>query len=56
MREILGNGTLYGFKIFGEAFTPASIMVLAPGGFLTLGLIIALVQFLRQKAERKEKN
>lgn len=56
VREILGNGTLYGFKIFGEAFTPAAIMVLAPGGFLTLGLIIALVQFLRQKAERKEKN
>ena len=56
VREILGNGTLYGFPIFGNAFTPAAIMVLAPGGFLTLGLIIALVQYLRQKAERKEKN
>ena len=55
VREILGNGTLYGISLFGSGFQPAAIMIMAPGGFLTLGLIIALVQKLRQRAEGKER-
>ena len=55
VREILGNGTLYGIPLFGANFTPAAIMVMAPGGFLTLGLLIALVQKLRQRSEGKER-
>lgn len=54
VREILGNGTIYGISLFGASFQPAAIMIMAPGGFLTLGLIIALVQKLRQRAEGKE--
>ena len=55
VREILGNGTIYGISLFGASFQPAAIMIRAPGGFLTLGLIIALVQKLRQRAEGKER-
>ncbi len=55
VREILGNGTLYGVSLFGANFTPAAVMIMAPGGFLTLGLIIALVQGLRRRAEGKER-
>lgn len=55
VRETLGNGTLYGISLFGANFQPAAIMIMAPGGFLTLGLIIALVQKLRQRAEGKER-
>lgn len=55
VREILGNGTLYGIPLFGANFTPAAVMVMAPGGFLTLGLLIALVQKLRQRSEGKER-
>ena len=55
VREILGNGTIYGVSLFGANFTPAAIMIMAPGGFLTLGLIIALVQGLRRRAEGKER-
>ena len=55
VREILGNGTIYGISLFGASFQPAAIMIMAPGGFLTLGLIIALVQKLRQRAEGKER-
>ncbi|GHU88817.1 electron transport complex subunit E [Clostridia bacterium] len=47
VREILGAGTLLGFHIMPGGFQPALIMGLAPGGFITLGIIIALVQWLR---------
>ncbi|MBQ2945885.1 MAG: electron transport complex subunit RsxE [Clostridia bacterium] len=49
IREILGNGTILGFHIFGESFQPATMMLLPFGGFLTLGFVIALVQFVTDK-------
>ena len=54
VREVLGSGSLWGLSLFGEHFQPAVIMIMAPGGFLTLGMLIALVQKLREKGERKE--
>lgn len=40
VREILGDGALFGIKLFGDNFEPWVIMILPPGGFLTLGLIL----------------
>lgn len=40
-RELLGAGTLFGTRIMPAAYTPANIMILAPGAFLTLGMIMA---------------
>lgn len=42
-REILGNGSIFGFNIAGAAFEPALIMILPPGGFLAFGIIIGLL-------------
>ncbi|GHV33676.1 electron transport complex subunit E [Clostridia bacterium] len=47
IREILGAGTLLGFRVMPRGFEPALLMGLAPGGFITLGIIIALTQWLR---------
>ncbi len=41
VREVLGAGTFLGMQLFGEAFEPALIMILPPGGFLVFGLSIA---------------
>lgn len=49
VREILGNGTIMGLHLFGEGFQPASIIVLAPGGFLTLGLILGIINLITSK-------
>ena len=43
VREVLGNGTWLGFRIFGQNFEPWVIMILPPGGFLTLGSIMLIV-------------
>jgi electron transport complex protein RnfE len=39
-RELLGYGSLLGFPVFGPGFEPWIIMILPPGGFLTLGFIL----------------
>jgi electron transport complex protein RnfE len=40
IRELLGDGALFGVNLFGPDFEPWIIMILPPGGFLTLGLIL----------------
>ncbi|MEG2570193.1 MAG: electron transport complex subunit E [Clostridia bacterium] len=49
IREILGNGTLLGFPVFGPNFPAATIMILPTGGFLTLGFVIAIIQKFRAR-------
>jgi Na+-translocating ferredoxin:NAD+ oxidoreductase subunit E len=39
-RELLGTGALLGISVLGPNFEPWVIMVLPPGGFLTLGVIL----------------
>lgn len=49
VREILGNGTLGGLRVLPESYEPALMLILPAGGFLTLGFIIALVQWLTKR-------
>ena len=48
IREILGSGTILGFALFGGT-APISLLALPAGGFLSLGLMIALVQHLSNR-------
>ena len=49
-RELLGAGTLLGFNVLGNAFKANSVlvMILPPGAFLTLGLIIGTINKIRR--------
>lgn len=47
LREVLGNGTLFGLALFGEAFEPWVIMILPPGGFFVLGFVLLFFNWLR---------
>lgn len=47
LREILGNGTLFGFNIFGEVSNPMLLFIMPPGAFLALAFIIIVVNKLR---------
>ncbi len=44
-RELLGSGTLLGLRVLPEAWPGWGILVLPPGAFLTLGLILGLVNW-----------
>ena len=50
IRELLGSGTLAGNRIFPAEYG-ALMMVLPVGGFLTLGCLIALMQWAQDKAK-----
>lgn len=48
IREMLGSGRVLGQVVF-KGFEPAGIMVLAPGALLTLGILIATANFIKEK-------
>jgi H+/Na+-translocating ferredoxin:NAD+ oxidoreductase subunit E len=51
VREILGDGALFGVNLFGENFEPWVIMILPPGGFLTLGVILLFFNWFKFKKD-----
>ncbi len=54
VREILGAGTFAGISLFGAGYQPVSIMILPPGAFLTLGILLAVIQMITYKKKHKE--
>ena len=54
-REILGFGTVFGFRVMPAGFTPWTIMIMAPGAFFMLGLFIWIVKsYYPETTEIKE--
>ena len=47
VRELVGAGTLLGFRVMPAAYEPAIIFILPSGAFLTLGFLIALMNKIR---------
>jgi electron transport complex protein RnfE len=43
LREIFGNGTLFGQALMWPSFEPFTFMVQAPGAFVCLGLLLGLM-------------
>jgi len=41
VRELFGSGSLLGFQVFGAGYQPLLLMVLPPGAFIALGLLLA---------------
>ena len=50
IRELLGAGTLNGSRIFPAEYA-ANMLALPVGGFLTLGCLIALMQYIQRKVK-----
>ncbi len=53
VRELLGNGSIYGLALLGAAYKPALIMILPPGAFLSLGLLLALKNVFEARKAKK---
>ncbi|MDH3399849.1 MAG: electron transport complex subunit E [Chromatiales bacterium] len=54
VREILGNGTLFGFQVFGPEFEPWIVMILPPGAFFVLGMWLLLFNWVKHRKEAAE--
>ena len=55
IREILGAGSIFGVPIFGDGFQPMTIMILPPGAFLTLGLVVMVINIVSSKRKGANK-
>jgi len=49
VREVLGTGTWFGLAVLPQSWPNWGIMVLPPGAFLTLGLLLGLAEWVGQK-------
>lgn len=54
IRELLGNGSIFGIKLRGFESASMTIFILPAGGFLTYGFIIALVNYITDKNNKKK--
>ncbi len=44
VRELAGFGSLFGFRLLPDSFTPWTIMIMAPGAFFTLAVLVWIVR------------
>ena len=49
IREVLGNGTILNYPVFSENFQPATMFVLAPGGFIVFGVVLGVISLISRK-------
>jgi electron transport complex protein RnfE len=56
IRELLGAGQIFGAQVLSTSwFTPITIFVMAPGAFLVLACLVAVMNIIRAKMEAKGK-
>ena len=53
LRELLGRGSLLGVDILGPRWEPWVFMVLPPGGFFTLGLLLIAIAWFAERRRRQ---
>ena len=53
VREIIGSGTFFGVELFFGLYEPALLAILAPGGFITLGILMGAFRQFQLRKEAK---
>ena len=53
LRELLGRGSLLGHDVLGPRWEPWVFMVLPPGGFFTLGLLLIAVAWFAERRRQR---
>jgi electron transport complex protein RnfE len=54
VREVIGSGTLFGQSVMWSSYQPFEVMVKAPGAFLCLGLILAVMNWMSARQRRRQ--
>jgi Na+-transporting NADH:ubiquinone oxidoreductase subunit D len=53
-RELLGFGSLFGFRVFPESIEPIQLLSIPPGAFFALGIFILVINWIRSKNSPEE--
>lgn len=56
VREIIGAGEAFGFRVMPASYVPASIFVMAPGAFFVLAVVVAIQNKVKMEGEKKGKD
>ena len=54
VRELVGNGTLFGMSVLGGGFEPMLLALMAPGGFIFFGLILGIVNLIQDRISARK--
>ena len=56
IRELLGTGGIFGMNILGAGYAsnPMLLFILAPGGFITFGLLLGIINTITEKVAVKK--
>ena len=54
IRELIGAGSIFGIPLLPAAYEPAIIMILPPGAFFTLGLLLGLFNKISERKKKKQ--
>ena len=55
VRELIGSGTLLGFPVLGSNYPGVLLFILAPGGYITLGLVMGAFNAVRKKIDGRRR-
>lgn len=53
VRELIGNGSIFGHQVMPDAYEPVSIFVMAPGAFFVLAMLCAVQNKLKLKGANR---
>lgn len=51
IRELIGAGQLFGFAVMGAHYEPFAFMVKAPGAFVCLGILLAVMNYISMQSK-----
>jgi len=51
IRELLGMGSMFGFQLLGAWYRPMVIMVLPAGAFITLGILVGIMNYISREGK-----
>ena len=55
IRELLGNGSVFGIDLMGASYQPMLLMILPAGGFLVFGLLLGIINALTNRKKEAAK-
>ena len=55
IRELAGNGTVFGIDLLGAGYQPMLLMILPAGGFLVFGLLLGIINALSNRGKEEVK-
>ena len=54
IRELLGNGTVFGLPVFGAHYQPMLLLILPAGGFIVFGLMLAAFNMIFAAIDKRK--